>query len=66
MWEWIESLKSPGNLIAIALDVITDGNIWNHQIKISVGNASNDLGHVLQKSKQGKAYSWEVSFYYAF
>ena len=36
VWEWIESLKSPGNLIAIALDVITDRNIWNHEIRIKV------------------------------
>ena len=36
VWEWIESLKSPGNLIAIALDVITDKNIWNHEIRIKV------------------------------
>lgn len=36
VWEWIDSLKSPGNLIAIALDVITDKNIWNHEIRIKV------------------------------
>lgn len=33
---WFESLKSPGNLIAIALDAITDKNVWNHEIRIKV------------------------------
>ncbi len=36
VWEWIDSLKSPGNLIAMALDVITDKNIWNKEIRIKV------------------------------
>ncbi len=44
----------------------TEIRTFGKKIKISVGNVSNDLGYVLQKSQQGKAYSWEVSFYYAF
>lgn len=35
-YDLVDTLKFPGILIAIALDVITDKNIWNHEIRIKV------------------------------
>lgn len=44
----------------------TEIRTFAKKIKITVGNAANDLGYVLQKSRMGKAYFWKVKFYYAF
>ncbi len=44
----------------------TEIRTFGKKIKVSIGNAANDLGYVLQKTGQGKAYDWKVKFYYAF
>lgn len=36
VWEWIDSLRSPGMIIALVFDAITDNNIWNREIRIRV------------------------------